>query len=346
MRRYDYSFLKNSIPGNLVGMSNTVADLNAKEKFRILNNAQLFEAMRQKSVVESVKGSNAIEGVVATDERIRDIVKGSKPVTHDEKEISGYKDALNLIHTGHKELDLSAELIRRFHKMMLNDTSPVEAGRFKTRDNLIMEYSPSGERRIRFKPVGSSETEKSVEQMILAYVEARQRPDIPALFLIPCVVLDFLCIHPFTDGNGRISRLMTVLLLYIHGYDICKYISFEACTEKYKEAYYKALEKSSIGWHQNQNNYESFMVFFLQVLYRCYKDLDDNFIEISLKKASKTERIETILMNAIVPISKMQVLEKVPDTSVRTVEYVLQNLLKENKIRKIGTYKNARYIKI
>ena len=345
MHRYEYSFLKNSIPGNIIGLTDIIADLRSKEEFRKLQYSSAFESLRQKAVIESVKGSNAIEGIDSTDDRIKDIVEGAKPVTHDEKEISGYKDALNLIHTQHGELDLTSDLILRFHSMMLSDTSPEEAGHFKTRENLIMEYSQSGDRRIRFRPVSYKETAESIEQMILAYYEARQDSNIPALFLISCVIFDFLCIHPFMDGNGRVSRLLTVLLLYIHGYDICRYISFEARIDKYKEAYYDALEKSSVGWHQNKNTYEPFMVNFLQLLYRCYKDLDDNFIDISLKKANKTERIEMVLLNAIVPISKSEVLEKVPDTSVRTVEYVLQSLLKENKIRKIGTYKNARYIK-
>lgn len=346
MRRYDYSFLKKTVPGNIVGLAEVISDLRTKEEYRKLQYSETFEALRLRAIVESVKGSNAIEGIVTTDSRIKDIVDGSMPVTHAEIEISGYRDALNLIHTEHKNLDVDEERILSFHRMLLEQTNPNEAGRYKSGNNFIMEIGPDGNRSVRFKPVPAKNVQANMEQLILAYYEARQDSEIPPLLLIPCFVLDFLCIHPFWDGNGRISRLLTVLLLYLSGYDIVKYVSLEAQINKFKDSYYETLRSSSDKWHENENDYAPFIVFFLQMLYRCFKDLDESFTDISLKKAKKSERIESVLMGAIVPISKQDIVAKLPDVSVKTVELVLGRMVKDKKIKKIGSYKDARYMRV
>ena len=345
MRRYDYSFLKSRIPGNIVGLTDIIADLKSKEEFRKLQYTETFETLRQKAIIESVKGSNAIEGIVTTDERIRDIVNGSVPVTHDELEISGYKDALNIIHTEHENMDINEDVIRMFHRLIEEGANASVAGEYKKTSNFIMEYGPDGTRRVRFKPILPGKVSDNIEQLLLAYYDARQDSEISPLMLIPCFVLDFLCIHPFTDGNGRVSRLLTVLLLYLSGYDIVRYISYEGQVNKYKASYYEALEQSSTGWHENKNDYVPVIINFLQILYRCFKDLDETFTDISLKKAKKSERVESILLGAIVPISKQDIAEKVPDISVKTIELVLGKMLKENKIKKIGSYKDARYMR-
>ena len=346
MHRYDYSFLKKSVPGNIVGLIDIISDLRTKEEFRKLQYIDTFEVLRKKAIVESVKGSNAIEGIVTTDSRIQDILEGSKPVTHDEMEISGYKDALNMIHTEHENLDVEKETILSFHRMILEQTNPREAGKYKTSNNFIMEIGPDGSRYVRFKPVSAKRVNADMEQLLFAYYEARQDSEISPLLLIPCFILDFLCIHPFMDGNGRISRLLTVLLLYLSGYDIVRYISYEGQINKYKDSYYEALKTSSEKWHDNENDYVPFIVNFLQLLYRCFKDLDESFTDITLKKAKKSERVESILMGAIVPVSKQDIIAKVPDISVKTVELVLSKMLKENKIKKIGSYKDARYMRV
>ncbi len=345
MRTFDYSFLKEAIPGNIVGLTDIIADLRSKEEFRKLQYGDTFEILRKKAVIESVKGSNAIEGIVTTDSRIRDLVEGATPETHDEIEISGYKDALNLIHTEHDNLDIREDTICMFHKMIEEHTNNDSAGKYKKTDNYIMEYSPDRSRRIRFKPVSADETNKAMEQLLLSFYEARQDSEIPPLLLIPCFILDFLCIHPFADGNGRVSRLLTVMLLYSFGYDIVRYISFEGQVNTYKESYYAALEQSSDFWHEEKNDYIPFIVNFLQIMYRCFKSLDESFVEISLKKAKKSERVESILLNAIIPVSKQDIAEKVPDISIKTIELVLSSLIKESKITKVGTYKNARYMR-
>lgn len=345
MRKYDYSFLKNKVPGKVFGLTGIISDLRSKEEFRKLQYSDTFEVLRQKAVIESVEGSNAIEGIVTTRSRLEDIVSGAKPETYDEKEISGYKDALSLIHDKHEEIDVNEELIMDLHRMIQEQTDPEKAGKYKKTDNVIMEYDPDGSRHVRFRPVEAKNIGHDMEQMLLAFYDARQDPEIPALLLIPCFVLDFLCVHPFTDGNGRISRLLTVLILYQSGYDIVSYISLEGQINKYRDEYYEALKASSESWHDNNNDYTPFIVYFLQIMYRCFKDLDDSFTTISLKKAKKSERVESILLDAAVPVSKNEILDKVPDVSVKTVELVLRRMLKEKKIKKIGTYRDARYMR-
>ncbi len=345
MHKFDYSFLKENIPGNIIGIADIIADLNSKEHIRKQQYVATFEKLRDKAIVESIKGSNAIEGIVTTDDRIRDLVAGKAPVSHQEKEINGYKDALKMIHENYDEMDITEETILFFHKLIEEMVAPSEAGHYKKHDNLIMEYHADGSRKVRFRPVSAKETPEAIEQMLLAYYDARQDSDIPKLFLIPCVILDFLCIHPFLDGNGRVSRLLSVLMLYIAGYDIGRYISFEGQINKYKDSYYQALQESSIGWHDNTNDYMPCIINFVQILYRCFKDLDDVFMDFSLKKAKKSERVEAVVLAAIVPISKAEVLDKLPDVSVKTVELVLGKLVQEGKVEKIGSFRDARYIK-
>lgn len=345
MHSYDYSFLKRSIPGSIVGLTSIIADLKAKEDFRKTQYKETFETLQKTAMIKSVEGSNAIEGIVTSTSRIKEMIDGAAPETHDEKEISGYKDALNLIHTNHSDLDVREDVILAFHRMIVGQTNSAGAGKYKSVDNYIMEYGRDGSRRIRFKPVSAKDVPGDMEQMLLAYYEARQDAEISPLLLIPCFVLDFLCIHPFSDGNGRISRLLIVLLLYLAGYDIVRYVSFEGEIKAHKESYYDALERSSELWHENKNDYTPCIVFFLQIMYRCFKELDGSFTEMSIKKAKKSERVENVLMNAIVPISKQEIAEKVPDISIKTVELVLSRMLKEKKIRKIGSYKDARYFR-
>ena len=161
--------------------------------------------------------------------------------------------------------------------------------------------------------------------------------------LIPCFILDFLCVHPFDDGNGRMSRLLTLLLLYKRGFDIGRFVSIENMINENKGEYYRTLQESSIDWQNGKNNYEPFMLYMIQILYECYTKLDENVFSQIDKKLSKSERIEALLLNAFIPISKRTIRDQLPDTSEQLIEMVLSKLLKEGKIIKIGSYKDAMY---
>ena len=347
MRKFDYSFLEfNKIPGNLINVLTSIYSMkssndNRKEKF-----PNIFTELEKIAIVQSVKGSNAIEGILTTDERINEIVnKSSAPLNHNEEEIAGYRDVLNMIHTTHDSLNISEANIISFHEILLRTAKPNVAGKYKTSDNVIMDIKQDGTRSARFSPVPAIETKASMEQLLLAYIDARDNPNINQLLLIPCVILDFLCIHPFSDGNGRMSRLLTLLLLYKAGFDAGKYISFEEQINKTKGYYYEALRKSSISWHENQNDYFFFVENFLMTLFTCYKELDKRFATVNSKKINKTSRIEATILNSILPISKKEISNILPDVSVTTTESVLSKMIKENKIVKIGEGRNTRYIR-
>ena len=177
-------------------------------------------------------------------------------------------------------------------------------------------------------------------------MEARNDANINQLLLIPCVILDFLCIHPFRDGNGRMSRLLSLLLLYKNGYDVGKYVSFEEQINNYKAFYYDALQRSSAGWETNENDYSPFIENFLSMLYMCYKELDKRFAVANGKKITKKARVEATVLNSLTPLSKADICKILPDVSPTTVESVLGAMVKAGTIQRIGSFRDARYIKV
>ena len=312
-----------------------------KEKYNTV-----FTELEKIAVVQSVKGSNAIEGILTTDERINEIVNRSgAPLNHNEEEIVGYRDALNLIHNDYQNISVTEANILSLHEIMLRIAKPNVAGKYREQDNAITEIKSDGTRYVRFTPVSANETKAAMKQMILAYMDARDNSNINQLLLIPCVILDFLCIHPFSDGNGKMSRLLTLLLLYKTGFDAGRYISFEEQINKSKGYYYEALRKSSLNWHDNQNDYFFFIENFLITLFTCYKELDKRFATVNGKKINKTSRIEATILNSILPISKKEISDILPDVSVTTIETVLGKMLKEDEIIKVGEGKNTKYIR-
>ena len=347
MKIYDYSFLKDMrVPTKFLSMTSAIYSLKAIEDEKKKDYPDIFTNLQKIAIVRSVKGSNAIEGIVTTDKRIEEIVnQNSNPLNHTEKEILGYKDALFLVHTNYSEISLSVEAIKNLHRIMLEHTELAHRGDFKKEDNVIRERFSDGSTRIRFVPVKASDTEKAMEELIYAYMDARDDSEINQLLLIPCVILDFLCIHPFQDGNGRMSRLLSLLLMYKNGFDVSKYISFEEQINLSKGNYYEALRQSSIDWHENKNDYIPFMENFLFTLYLCYKELDKRFLTLKSGKVSKAKRIEEIVLSAFIPISKKEIQNLLPDISVSTIERVLSEMLKDGKILKIGATNSAKYIK-
>jgi len=345
MRRYDYSFLKNgSIPAELTNLLTGIYSMRTEDKLRKNKYTSIYTELEKIAKIQSVKGSNAIEGILTTDDRIKAIVnQNSAPLNHNEQEIAGYRDALNLVHTGYEVLQFNKETILDMHNILLNEAKPESAGHYKTSDNVIMEVRNDGSRHVRFQPVSADETEESMEQLILAYIDARDQLHANPLLLIPCVILDFLCIHPFSDGNGRMSRLLTLLLLYKAGFDAGKYISFEEQINKKKGLYYEALKNSSINWHENKNDYFYFVGNFLLTLYSCYQELDKRFATVNSGKVNKTSRIEATVLNSIVPISKKEICDILPDVSPTTIEAVLSKMVKEEKVVKIGKSTATRY---
>ena len=347
MHIFDYSFLKDDLlPAQLVTYAANISTLKVMTSMRRNENAAAFRQLESIARIESVKASNAIEGIVTTDNRIRAIVGGgSAPLNHTEAEIAGYRDALNEIHVNFAAHDFRESDIRNLHAQMMRLAEPGANGAYKTEDNVIAERMPDGRRVVRFQPTSAADTPEAMRQLVLAYVEARDDVAINKLLLIPCVILDFLCVHPFKDGNGRLSRLLTLLLLYRNGFDAGRYMSFEAVINAHKAEYYEALKESSVGWGESHPRYFPFMVNFLSTLYECYNELDRRFGAVAAAKVSKKKRIESTVLNSFTPLSKSDICAILPDVSPTTVEAVLGAMVRGGLIRRLGGGRGTKYIR-
>lgn len=347
MRKFDYSFLNNGLlPAKLVNLTSGIYSLKTMANSRKEEHEKIFTELESIAKIQSVKSSNAIEGIVTSDERIKEIINGnSAPLNHDESEIVGYRDALNQIHSNYNHIEFCERDILSLHQIMMSYAGYEYGGKYKDSDNVIMEIDSSGNRKVRFRPTPASETKEAMEQLTLAYADASSDANINQLLLIPCVILDFLCIHPFRDGNGRMSRLLSLLLLYKNGFDAGKYISFEEQINNDKGYYYEALRLSSDKWEENGNSYFPFIENFLSTLYMCYKELDKRFAVVNAGKVTKKARIEATILNSLIPISKAEICKILPDVSPTTVEVVLNAMCREGLITKIGASRSTRYIR-
>ena len=315
MHIFDYSFLKNDLlPAQLVSLASNISMLKVMTNVRKEKKEMSFKQLEEAAKIESVKASNAIEGIVTTDQRIRAIVGGGAPLNHTEAEIAGYRDVLNEVHVNFAVHDFRENDIRAFHAQMMHLANPAD-------------------------------TPETMRQLTLAYVQARDDVAINKLLLIPCVILDFLCVHPFADGNGRLSRLLTLLLLYRNGFDAGKYISFEGTVNSRKMEYYDALKASSEGWDENRPHYFPFMVDFLMTLYFCYSELDKRFAAVNAEKLTKKSRIESTVLNSFTPLSKSDICGILPDVSPSTVEVVLGEMIRSGRIRRLGAGRASKYLK-
>ena len=347
MRRFNYSAIRDQKwDSEMLGLIAAIYKEAGKQELYLKQRPEELEKLVEIAKIQSTEASNAIEGIVTTSTRIRQLVEDkTTPRNRDEQEIAGYRDALNEIHANNQYIGFNEQDILRLHEVLLSATGVEYGGKYKDFDNAIIEVDSDGNRTVRFAPTPANQTKRAMEQLFLAYMEAVIDSDINQLALIPCVILDFLCIHPFRDGNGRMSRLVSLLLLYKNGFDAGKYVSFEEQINKYKGYYYEALRLSSIGWHENENNYMPFIENFLSTLYMCYKELDKRFAVVNEKKISKSARIEATVLNSLAPISKKEICEILPDVSPTTIEMVLGKMVKNGQIDKIGSTRNIKYIR-
>lgn len=294
--------------------------------------------------IQSTSSSNKIEGIFTSDKRLRELMeKKSEPRNRSEQEIAGYREVLKTIHENYEFMSLTPNLILQLHRDLYSYSSG--GGAFKNADNFISETDAKGNQVTRFIPVPAFQTKEFVDDMCSAFSKAMTSSKLNPLMLIPMFILDFLCIHPFNDGNGRISRLLTLLLFYQSGYTVGKYVSIEMLIEQSKETYYESLQKSSQGWHDNKCSYEPFLKYYLGILLKAYREFDNRMAHTSEAKTSKPERIKKLIIASNEPISKKQIMDYYPDISKVTVERALIQLTKEEIIRKIGSTRLARYMK-
>ena len=293
--------------------------------------------------IQSTEASNKIEGIYTADDRLKNLVQEkTTPRNRDESEIAGYRDVLNTIHESYEYIPINANYILQLHRNLYKFIGNVDGGKFKTGDNIIRETDEKGNEKVRFRPVPAWETPESIDRLCEAFRDAKEEVD--PLILSSMFILDFLCIHPFNDGNGRMSRLLTLLLLYQSGFIVGKYISIEKIIEQSKETYYEALQDSSIEWHENKNDYKSFVNYMLGVVINAYKEFESRVKLLTNPNYSKADRIREIIKEHIGTITKSELLDMNLDISDTTVQRTLAELLKNNDIVKIGGGRYTKYV--
>ncbi len=293
--------------------------------------------------IQSTEASNRIEGISVAEDRLRNLVREkTAPGNRSESEIAGYRDVLNTIHENYDYIPVNANYILQFHRDLHKFLDNSAGGVFKTADNVIQETDADGKASVRFRPVAAWETALSIDELCRAYKEAKNEVD--PLILNMMFIFDFLCIHPFDDGNGRMSRLLTLLLLYQSGFIVGKYISIEKIIEDSKETYYEALRDSSVNWHDNTNDYKPFVNYMLGIIIGAYREFESRVKLLTAPGLSKPDRIREIIRKHIGTITKSELKKMNPDISDTTIQRTLAALLKSGEIEKIGGGRYTKYM--
>lgn len=346
MREFDYSkkWEKLLVP-DIVALLSQIHEYKGEQSLFIEAKADTLTKLVEISKIQSTEASNKIEGIYTSDSRLKMIVKDkTTPQTRNEREIAGYRDVLNTVHESHDYIPINSNLILQFHKDLYKFEGYDFGGKYKNSDNVIEEEDAEGNKHVRFKPVSAWETPEAMGDLCAEINKVIGEGKIDPLILIPMFILDFLCIHPFNDGNGRVSRLLTLLLLYKSGYIVGKYISIEHLIEKTKDSYYDCLQKSSINWHEGENDYAPFVKYMLGIVVAAYRDFSDRVHILTNGNMSKPERISELIKSTYGEITKAQIVEKCPDISQTTIQRTLSTLQSNQSIIKIGGGRFTKYI--
>ena len=346
MRSFDYNkkWEKLLTPG-IVALLSQIHEFKGEQSLFIEAKADTLTQLVEIAKIQSTEASNKIEGIYTSDDRLKAIVKDkTTPKTRNEREIAGYRDVLNTIHENHDHIPIRPNIILQLHRDLYKFEGYDIGGKYKAADNIIEEEDAEGNKHIRFQPMAAWETPEAIENLCDEFNKAIDSQKIDPLLLIPMFILDFLCVHPFNDGNGRMSRLLTLLLLYQSGFIVGKYISLEKIIEDSKETYYEVLQDSSVNWHEGKNDYRPFVNYMLGVIIRAYRDFESRVELVTDPSISKADRISEIIRNHIGPITKSELLKMNPDISDTTVQRALADLLKSNKIIKIGGGRYTKYV--
>lgn len=345
MRQFDYrEKWKNLLTPEIVSYLTQIHEFKGEQTLFIAAKTDTLTQLVEIAKIQSTEASNKIEGIYTSDERLRALVKDTtRPKTRNEREIAGYRDVLNTIHESHDYIPPKPSIILQLHRDLYKFEGLDVGGKYKTVDNVIEEEDTDGNKLVRFKPVPAWETSEAMEELCKAFDEAMAVKQIDALILIPMFVLDFLCIHPFHDGNDRMSRLLTLLLLYRAGYIVGKYISIEKLIENTKDIYYQCLQQSSRDWYENANDYEPFVKYMLSIVVAAYRDFSSRVRLLAAECMSKPERVRELIKSTLGTITKKEILEKCPDISQVTVQRALADLTETGEILKIGGGRYTKY---
>jgi len=322
-----------------------IGEYLGKQKLYAKQAPEVLETLKNAAVVESTESSNRLEGIVAPQKRIRALVlKSVAPRNRSEQEIAGYRDVLALIHESAPSIPFTNNVLLQFHTMLYR-YMPQDGGRWKMADNQIVERAPNGTiSRVRFNPVSALETPASMKDLVERY-EGVIREHEP-LVIIPLTILDFLCVHPFSDGNGRISRLLTLLLLYHAGYEVGRYISLERIFEESKESYYENLETCSQGWHKSVHEARPWLSYFWGILIRAYKEFETRVGTMETAKGTKTDQVKRAIQSKILPFSITDLEQECPGVSRDMIRKVLRDLRDDGQLKTQGRGPAAKWIRI
>lgn len=317
----------------LVQSVRLIGEYRGKEALFRQQTPQVLQSLRDDAVIHSTESSNRIEGVVAPPNRIRALVDGAEPTTRPEQEIAGYREVLNAIHAHHADMTLSANLVLQMHRDLFQFT-PGGGGRWKTAPNDITERRHDGSIRVRFRPVAPHLTADAMAQLHESYRELRAAGTIEPLLLIPAYVLDFLCIHPFADGNGRMARLLSLLLLYQAGYEIGRYISLERAIEQKKDGYYDSLHASSQRWHEGEHSLLPWWEYFIGVmLTSAYREFEARVGFTVAKRGAKRNMVRELIQRLPSTFRYADVERVMPAVSRPTITRALRDLRNAGAIR-------------
>ena len=329
----------------IVSLVGKIHEYKGEQALFIEAKADTLTKLVEIAKLQSTEASNKIEGIYTSDERLKKLVQDkTTPHTRNEQEIAGYRDVLATIHDSFDYIPPKSSLILQLHRDLYKFSGASYGGNYKTVDNVIAETDAQGNKSVRFQPLPAWETPEAMDDLCRAYEEAVGQGEMDPLLLIPMFVLDFLCIHPFNDGNGRMSRLLTLLLLYRAGYIVGKYISIEKLIEESKETYYEALRQSSQKWHEEANDYAPFVRYTLGVVAAAYRNFSTRVQALAASDMSKPDRIREIIKGTLGKITKAEIIEQCPDISQITVQRTLADLQKSGEILKLGGGRYTSYI--
>ena len=346
MRNYNYqNKWQILLTPEIVSLLTQIHEYKGEQASFIEAKADTLTPLVEMAKIQSTEASNKIEGIYTSDDRLKSLVSNkTTPRNRNEQEIAGYRDVLSTIHESHDFIPVKPAIILQLHRDLYKFSGRSVGGTYKSADNVIAEEDSEGNKRIRFNPVPAWETPSAINAICEAFDEILAQTDADPLLIIPMFVLDFLCIHPFNNGNGRMSRLLTLLLLYRAGYIVGKYISIEKMIEQTKETYYEALQTGSADWHEGKNDYIPFVQYTLGVIVAAYREFSLRVKLMAVSDLSKPDRIRKIIKNTLGKITKAEIMEKCPDISQVTVQRTLNELVINGEILKIGGGRYTAYM--
>ena len=347
MRTFNYSIIKNQKwDSETLGLIAAIYKEYGKQELYLKQRPDELEKLVEIAKIHSTEASNAIEGIVTTNTRIKQLVEEkTAPRNRDEQEIAGYRDVLSIIHASYDAIPLSKNYILQLHKIMYSHMHNPMAGQTKNVQNYISATFPDGHSKILFTPLAPFETPEALDRICEEYNKVIGNMELEPLIAIPIFIHDFLCIHPFNDGNGRMSRLLTTLLLYRSGFYVGKYISLEAKIAKNKDLYYAALSCAQHGWHEGTEDVVPFIKYLLGTILASYKDFGDRFAIVQ-EKLPAIEIVRKASLNIIGRFTKQDIREQCPSLSLSSVEGALRKMVAAGELKREGAGKATRYIRL